>query len=132
MCILLYLMLNFSRFFLDNLAIFSQITQERVPLLRTGIAWPSDKQIKFKNPKGDLKTAFEKFAKPINWKKPVYELDSEDESNNGFQNEDLIVWMRTAALPTFRKLYRRVDHDVKGYTQGLKKGEYILLVNYSK
>lgn len=29
-------------------------------------------------------------------------------SSNGLQNEDLIVWMRTAALPNFRKLYRRV------------------------
>ncbi|WOL16484.1 ALA-interacting subunit 3-like [Canna indica] len=27
--------------------------------------------------------------------------------------EDLIVWMRTAALPTFRKLYGRIEQDLK-------------------
>ena len=41
------------------------------------------------------------------------------------QNEDLIVWMRTAALPTFRKLYRRIEN-------GLDKGNYVLNVNYGK
>jgi len=28
------------------------------------------------------------------------------------QQEDLIVWMRTAALPTFRKLYGRIETDI--------------------
>lgn len=27
---------------------------------------------------------------------------------NGYQNEDLMVWMRTAAFPTFKKLYGRI------------------------
>ncbi|CAN1145745.1 Putative ALA-interacting subunit 2 [Linum perenne] len=27
------------------------------------------------------------------------------------EQEDLIVWMRTAALPSFRKLYGRIDED---------------------
>jgi hypothetical protein len=27
--------------------------------------------------------------------------------------EDLIVWMRTAALPTFRKLYGRIEEDLE-------------------
>jgi hypothetical protein len=27
---------------------------------------------------------------------------------NGYQNEDLMVWMRTAAFPSFRKLYGRI------------------------
>jgi len=34
------------------------------------------------------------------------------------QQEDLIVWMRTAALPTFRKLYGRIEVD-------LEKGDVI-------
>ncbi|KAH0459852.1 hypothetical protein IEQ34_010515 [Dendrobium chrysotoxum] len=29
------------------------------------------------------------------------------------EQEDLIIWMRTAALPTFRKLYGRIDVDLK-------------------
>jgi hypothetical protein len=29
------------------------------------------------------------------------------------EQEDLIVWMRTAALPTFRKLYGRIYIDLK-------------------
>lgn len=29
------------------------------------------------------------------------------------EQEDLIVWMRTAALPTFRKLYGKIEVDLK-------------------
>lgn len=29
------------------------------------------------------------------------------------EQEDLIVWMRTAALPNFRKLYGRIESDIK-------------------
>lgn len=41
--------------FNDTLNIRKQSTKTMVPLLRTGIAWPSDRQIKFRNPEGDLK-----------------------------------------------------------------------------
>jgi hypothetical protein len=37
------------------------------------------------------------------------------------QQEDLIVWMRTAALPTFRKLYGKIEVD-------LEKGDVINVV----
>lgn len=47
---------------------------------------------------------------PPNWHRTVLELDVHNESNNGYKNEDLIVWMRAAAFPSFRKFYRRVDH----------------------
>ncbi len=106
----------------------------KVPLLNYNIAWPSDKSLdgksKFKNPEGDLKTALKGYVRPIAWSKDLWELDPKNESNNGFQNEDLIVWMRTAALPNFRKLYRRIDHSQQYYVDGLPKGNYTLSVLY--
>lgn len=118
--------------FNDTLTIRKRPTNAQVPLLNTGIAWPSDKQIKFSNPKGDLQEALKNYARPLAWRRELWELDPGNPSNNGFQNEDLIVWMRTAALPSFRKLYRRVDHTKKFYEEGLAKGDYTLQVDYSK
>lgn len=77
-------------------------------------------------------SAFKDYARPLLWKKNIWDLDPENDENNGFQNEDLIVWMRTAALPTFRKLYRRIDHSQEAYKDGLPKGNYTLKVEYSK
>lgn len=104
--------------------------EKEVPLLNTGIAWPSDKTIKFRNPEGDLKEALKDFAQPIAWTKPLYELDLNNSANNGFQNEDLIVWMRTAALPNFRKLYRFIDHKQRYFDEGLRQGNYTLEIEY--
>ncbi|XP_022913240.1 cell cycle control protein 50A [Onthophagus taurus] len=119
--------------FSDEMKLFHVVSNrlKEIPLLRTGIAWESDRNIKFRNPPGDLAQAFKNFSKPKAWRKPVYELDLKDDNNNGFQNEDLIVWMRTAALPTFRKLYRRINHTEKGYVNGLPAGEYHLQIEYS-
>ncbi|XP_055913499.1 cell cycle control protein 50A [Eupeodes corollae] len=103
---------------------------DQVTLLNTGIAWPSDKQIKFRNPEGNLKDALEGFSKPLAWQKELWQLDPNNADNNGFQNEDFIVWMRTAALPSFRKLYRRVDHTKPYFMNGLKRGNYTLKVTY--
>ncbi len=75
---------------------------------------------------------YKDYVKPQNWRKNIWELDPEKPENNGLQNEDLIVWMRTAALPTFRKLYRRLNREEKGYTSGLTGGNYFLKVEYSK
>lgn len=73
-----------------------------------GIAWSSDVQDKFKlrEPTSD-ETALGPTGKKI-W----------TESNN----EDFIVWMRTAGLPTFKKLYRKIENfDLKaGQTLKLK------------
>ena len=65
----------------------------------TGIAWSTDLDENFK---------FANFSDPALG--GVY-------SNVGFQgkvlprvdNEEFVVWMRTAALPTFRKLHRIID-----------------------
>jgi len=102
---------------------------QEVKLKNTGIAWPSDKKYKFNNPAGaeecknkatkeDKKLClcelFKNYAKPTEWPKKLCELDPDNIDNNGLQNEDLIVWMRTAALPNFRKLYRILDLEDMG------------------
>ena len=77
---------------------------------------------------------FKNFAKPKDWKKDLWELDTVNPENNGLQNEDLIVWMRTAALPNFRKLYRKIDHQNNGndFKEGIPEGQYSLEIEYSK
>ena len=68
----------------------------------------------------------------------MWDLDKDNPGNNGLQNEDLIVWMRTAALPNFRKLYRKINHKQPGsgleqkFKEGIPKGNYTLTIDYSK
>ncbi|KFM66173.1 Cell cycle control protein 50A, partial [Stegodyphus mimosarum] len=110
-----------------KLYFIKQGQREDVELLKNEIAWPTDKKVKFRNPPGfdtNPEKAFNGTAKPRNWTVPVWKLD------NGFENEDLIVWMRTAALPTFRKLYRRINHEQEGYRLGLPEGQYELDITY--
>ena len=103
-----------------------------VRLLRKGIAWATDRSAKFRNPSVPLPEFFQSYAQPPNWRQPVWKLDK-DADNNGFANEALIVWMRTAALPTFRKLYARVDHSAVGdYQHHLPSGKYQLRIDYSE
>lgn len=117
--------------FSDTYKVFDSKNKE-IQVLRTGIAWPSDKEVKFHNPPGpNLKEAFKGFAKPIDWRNNVWELDPVNPDNNGFQNEDFIVWMRTAALPNFRKLHRRINHDMEDYKDGLPRGNYTVHVDYN-
>jgi LEM3 (ligand-effect modulator 3) family / CDC50 family len=78
-------------------------------------------------------SALKNFGRPIAWTRDLWDLDSENQDNNGLKNEDLIVWMRTAALPSFRKLYRRVDFSKISSLQGkLPRGQYSLDIDYSK
>lgn len=116
--------------FNDTLTLSSR-EHGQVPLLNTGIAWSSDKNVKFRNPPGNLTTALNGFARPKAWTRELWQLDVNNPSNNGFQNEDLIVWMRTAALPTFRKLYRLIDHDRAPFQKGLLRGNYTLRIEYN-
>ncbi|KAM5181684.1 cell cycle control protein 50B-like isoform 1-T3 [Mantella aurantiaca] len=106
-------------------------TYEEVPLTGKGIAWWTDHNIKFQNPSNgnlSLDQIFQGTGKPINWSKAAYEL-SNDTHNTGFVNEDFIVWMRTAALPTFRKLYRRIESGK--FAEGLPAGQYQLRITYN-
>jgi len=63
-----------------------------VPLRKNGIAWSSDIDAKFKNPPADT---------------PGIRVIAD------FEDEDFIVWMRTAGLPNFKKLYRIIDQDIE-------------------
>ncbi|XP_018021567.1 cell cycle control protein 50A isoform X1 [Hyalella azteca] len=127
-----------NSFFNDSLKLYftdSQKGKQEVPLRGDNIAWDSDKNIKFKNPPGktlDDKEggAFENTVKPLYWTKPVFKLGSPP-NNTGYENEDLIVWMRTAAFPSFRKLYRRVDNSNLEFKKGLAAGLYTLHVDYN-
>ena len=50
--------------------------------------------------------------------------------HSGSQNEDLMIWMRTAALPSFRKLYRRISH-VGDLEAGLPDTRFKFVIDYN-
>ncbi|KAJ0009158.1 hypothetical protein NQD34_016573 [Periophthalmus magnuspinnatus] len=105
-------------------------TKKEVPLDGKGIAWWTDYNIKYRNPSvTPLKNAFNGTVKPLFWPRPAYELDPTDPANNGFINQDFLVWMRRAALPNFRKLYRRITEG--DYSTGLPEGNYSLEISYN-
>ncbi|KAM8975171.1 cell cycle control protein 50C-like [Pelodytes ibericus] len=103
-----------------------------VPLLGTGNTWWSDKNVKFQNPKpqDNLIQAFAGSARPPYWQKNIYALDTADPLNNGYVNDDFINWMRVAAFPTFRKLYRRLSR-IQQFSGGLPAGNYSYSIEYN-
>ncbi|PAA57812.1 hypothetical protein BOX15_Mlig012769g2 [Macrostomum lignano] len=96
---------------------------ETVPWTVKGISWSADVARKY----GRVDT-WNGTAKPPNWAVP-----ESARSPIGYTgDEELQVWMTVAALPTFRKLHRRLIHsDKSAYAEGLPAGNYSLLVNYS-
>jgi len=104
----------------------------QVPLTKLGIAWSTDKAVKFQNPPNPNNTFSYEYPHPPNWQETAWELDPSDESNNGYKNEDFIVWMRTAAMPTFRKLYRKLSSNgTDAFQNGLPQGTYTLTITYN-
>ncbi|CAO2833131.1 unnamed protein product [Amaranthus hypochondriacus] len=70
---------------------------------KNGIAWESDRKHKFGSD-----------VYPKNFQ--IGDLIGGGTLNSSIplnEQEDLIVWMRTAALPTFRKLYGKIEHDLE-------------------
>jgi len=66
-----------------------------LPVSTDGVAWPSD---------------FDKFNNPPADANGIRVIPN-------FRDVDFIVWMRTAALPTFRKLWRTLQGPLKGDIQ---------------
>jgi len=74
-----------------------------IPLQKNGIAWPSDREKKFKNPPPDT---------------PGIRVIPD------IEDEDFIVWMRTAGLPDFKKLYRIINEPLEGTYTVLVSANY--------
>ncbi|XP_053536686.1 transmembrane protein 30C isoform X2 [Ictalurus punctatus] len=70
-------------------------------------------------------------ARPSYWQQPVYDLDPTDPNNNGFVNDDLIVWMREAAFPNFKKLYGILNRAHAPFSHGLPAGSYSVIISYN-
>ncbi|KAL7142928.1 hypothetical protein ABFS83_08G157200 [Erythranthe nasuta] len=69
---------------------------------KRGISWKSDRERKFG-----------KNVYPKNFQNGTLQGGARlDSSKPLSEQEDLIVWMRTAALPTFRKLYGKIEVDL--------------------
>lgn len=106
----------------------------QVPFHRSGITWYTDKNVKYRNPRLDNQTlpqVFEGTVRPPYWQKTVYELDPRDPNNNGFINDDLIVWMREAAFPNFKKLYGVLNRNFEPFSKGLPAGNYSMEISYN-
>lgn len=78
---------------------------------KTGISWKSDREERFNNtvfpsnfPNNNRTTVANASQIGGAWLNESVPLSA---------NEDLIVWMRTAALPTFRKLWGRIETDLQ-------------------
>ncbi|KAJ8707054.1 hypothetical protein PYW08_011188 [Mythimna loreyi] len=98
-----------------------------VPYNRSGLLSEDDKK-QFHNPPGDdLTQVFKDFSKPMSWRRNVWELDTEDPNNNGFQNEAFIIWMKTDLK---RKPVLRVRQE-KQYEIGLPVANYTLKITYA-
>ncbi|KAF8562869.1 hypothetical protein P879_07225 [Paragonimus westermani] len=94
-----------------------------VPVTSQGIAWKSDIERKFGTLTPD---ALINTVKPPNWPFPI-----EIRSPGAFKtDEELMVWMRVAALPNFRKLHRRFVHENQ-FRNGLPAGTYTININYT-
>lgn len=86
----------------------------------TDIAWNSDKDLYGKT---DYK--FDEVLPPPNWQAryPDRKYTNSTPPPNIKEWEGFQVWMRTAGLPSFSKLYQRNDNDA------LKKGRYELTID---
>uniref|UniRef100_A0A7S3IY80 Cell cycle control protein 50A n=1 Tax=Strombidium inclinatum TaxID=197538 RepID=A0A7S3IY80_9SPIT len=97
-------------FFNDTFELYKKgingAADSKVTINKDDIAWDSDVQYKFKNVEKGLSGG-------TTWKELQW-IDME--------NQDFIVWMRTAGLPNFRKLWGRIEGN-------MEKGDYYIKVD---
>lgn len=81
----------------------------------TGIAWDSDLKHKFKNPDTRDTSTYVYLDELPQYSDILTAPPSSDPqaAGTGVLNEHFVVWMRTAGLPTFRKLYGRIEEDLQ-------------------
>lgn len=107
-------------------------------MTQTGIAWKSDVETKFKNTPADKRSEDHLYL----WENQNYRFIipknvgqapeenvtawTKNASAYGVQDEHFIVWMRTAGLPNFRKLYGKITHPLKAGT----KIEFLVSSNF--
>lgn len=97
--------------FTDKYQFRKEKSTEFIPINSKGIAWQSDIDYKFKNVANG--TVVNGTAK--NWDK----IQWTDMTNGKIYIlliviiEHFIVWMRTAGLPNFRKLYGKINQDIE-------------------
>lgn len=89
---------------------------------------------KYKNPKPCSSTdekceGFNDTAKPPNWPQHISKVGYDTQNGRALENFDFIVWMETAALPTFRKIYRKLNRTGE-FRNGLPSGTYTLEIKY--
>jgi len=87
-------------FFNDTFTLLEKESGKEIEIDQTNIAWESDVKYKFKN------------LDRADWRKVQW---------HSVEDPHFIVWMRTAGLPNFRKLYGEISED-------LQKGEYNLSI----
>ncbi|KAK0400136.1 hypothetical protein QR680_003372 [Steinernema hermaphroditum] len=114
-------------------------TTVNVPFAAGNVIHSYERERKYKNPPYDpalnetLCDAFNKTTQPPWWQTPICEVGN-DETGRGFENVDFIVWMNTAPLPDFRKIYRtlnRTQPDDSTFHIGLPAGNYTLRIRYN-
>ncbi|MCL7025592.1 hypothetical protein MKW94_020584 [Papaver nudicaule] len=83
--------------------IFSLGNNKKLEVNKTGISWKSDRNRRFSD------RVF-----PKNFQNGTVQGGAHLNSSIPLsRQEDLIVWMRVAAFPTFRKLYGRIEEDLR-------------------
>ncbi|KAL0485441.1 cell cycle control protein 50A [Acrasis kona] len=87
---------------------------------KKGIAWKSDVDVKFKYGA----TGRNSSGGATYYGEPTHLIPD-------VQDEDFIVWMRTAALPNFRKLYRIINVDIPAGTYYLDIEQRYPVSNFS-